>query len=371
MLTTLYAANVDGSVQEWSIIVDGDAFHTKYGRVGGQIQISEPTVCQPKNVGKANSTTASQQAQIEAQAKWQKKIDSGFYEDLTLVNRPKFIEPMLAHKFEDHKHKMVFPVYVQPKLDGVRCIITRLGMFSRNGKPILGCPHILSCLADVFKNFPDLVLDGELYNHKYKEDFNKIISLVKKTKPTKNDLDESAKNIQYWVYDAVMPGLKFFSRMVALQTIWSKIDFQDYQIKLVDTFSCKNKKEIDAHYENFLAAGFEGQMVRADDIYHNKRTASLLKRKEFIDGEFEIVDVIEGIGNRAGMAGSFQLKNKRGHTFNANISGGWSWYEELWKNRAKLIGKMATIKYFNLTPIKDGVGGVPRFGVANSVREYE
>src|SRR6185369_7949795 len=112
--------------------------------------------------GKKNETSAEQQAIAEAKAKWKKKLDSGFYEDMTDVNKPKFTEVMLAKKYEDYEDKIKFPVYTQCKLDGIRCAISRHGMFTRNGKEIVSCPHILFSLADVFKAFPDLVLDGEL-----------------------------------------------------------------------------------------------------------------------------------------------------------------------------------------------------------------
>ena len=102
---------------------------------------------------------------------------------------------------EDYKDKIEYPIFSQPKLDGIRCIVTKDGMFSRNGKEILSAPHIRKQLDKVFKEWPYLVFDGELYADKFANDFNSIVSLVKKTKPTEDDLLESQKNIQYWIYD--------------------------------------------------------------------------------------------------------------------------------------------------------------------------
>ena len=94
---------------------------------------------------------------------------------------------MLAQKFEDRVDGLSFPLYTQPKLDGVRCIVYmqdgELVAKSRQGKPIDTVVHILEELKPFFEQSPNAVLDGELYNHDYKNDFNKIISLVRKMKP--------------------------------------------------------------------------------------------------------------------------------------------------------------------------------------------
>lgn len=366
-LPTLYAQNSDKSSQHWTIKVDGPTFYTEYGRVGSDVVTkSEPTTCVGKNEGKKNETTAEQQAIAEAKSKWKKKLDSGFYEDITKVSEDKFVNLMLAKKYEDFKDKIKFPVYTQFKLDGVRLAVTRHGMFTRNGKEVVSCPHILFSLANVFKEFPDLVLDGEMYNHQFKDNFNKICSLVKKTKPTKEDLAESEKLVQYYVYDAAVPNLNFFTRMVMIETVFNK--HKNPYVVTVPTYECKTYKEIDKLYEQFLTEGYEGQMIRLNDVYQNKRTSSLLKRKEWMDDEFEIMDVIEGIGNRAGMAGAFMLKAKNGKHFRSNLTGGFSLYDQYLKDKESLIGKMATVKFFCYTPKPEEV---PRFGNVLSVRDYE
>ena len=115
-----------------------------------------------------------------------------------------------------------------------------------------------------------------------------------------------------------------------------------------------------------METGYEGQMVRLDSIYENKRSKSLLKRKEFRDEEFQILDVIEGDGNKSGMAASMLLCNDRDQKFNSNIKGDRTYLRELLKNKDSLIGKRATVKYFNLTP-----DGIPRFPYVIAIRDYE
>jgi len=133
------------------------------------------------------------------------------------------IKPMLAHKFDPDK--AVFPALLQPKLDGVRCVFTKDGAFSRTGlqpkldgvrcvftkdgafsrtgKEFKNVDHIKETLKPLFKQYPYIKLDGELYNHKLKDDFEKIISLVRKTKPTFEHRQEAEKLVQYHVYDKI------------------------------------------------------------------------------------------------------------------------------------------------------------------------
>ena len=89
---------------------------------------------------------------------------------------------------------------------GIRCIATSDGLFTRTGKPITACPHVSEHLKGFFVWNPDAVLDGELYNHSYKDDFNKIIHLVRKQNLTDEHLAESREMIQYHVYDAPVIG---------------------------------------------------------------------------------------------------------------------------------------------------------------------
>jgi len=111
------------------------------------------------------------------------------------------IKPMLAHKYDPDRVNWGDYVYMQAKLDGVRCLFTKDGAFSRTGKQFMNVQHIEEDLEDTFKALPWLVLDGELYNHNLRNDFEKIISLVRKQKPTDEDRSEARRLTQYHVYD--------------------------------------------------------------------------------------------------------------------------------------------------------------------------
>ena len=365
-LNTLYKRAVNGKINEWVVEVENNCFRTISGYTDGVKTTSEWTCCSGKNIGKKNETTPEQQALAEAQAMWTKKLELGSYESIDDIDTPKFFNPMLAHKFEDHKDKIVYPVYSQPKLDGIRCIVRADGMWSRNGKKIISAPHIYESLKPLFETNPDLIFDGELYADKFANDFNAICSLVKKTKPTSEDLAKSKEQIQYHIYDLPSHGGKFIDRFNMLLFL----NLPECCV-IVSTTHLHDEDMINEQHALYVEQGYEGQMIRTSgdkSLYESKRSKSLLKHKSFIDEEYTILDIVEGEGNKTGMVGSFVFKSKTGHIFNASPKYNWDECKELWKKRQELLGKSATVKYFNLTP-----DGVPRFPyVINIDREsYE
>lgn len=367
-LDTIYKSTKGGKVQEWTIEVVGNKYRTISGQTDGKKVTNEWTVVYGKNEGKANATTDKEQCMKEAIAKRTKKLESGYFENIKHIHKQQYFEPMLAAKWEDYKDKIEYPIFSQPKLDGIRCIVNKDGMWSRNGKPIISAPHIYESLKPLFDENPDLIFDGELYADKFANDFNKIVSLVKKSKPTASDLKESKKNIQYWIYDLPSEDDTFEMRSQALYDLFMEWSYFNAHCINVDTDVCKSEKQVMELYEQYVEKGFEGQMLRVNDVYENKRSKFLLKHKSFVDEEYTIVDIVEGEGNRTGTAGYFVFQTEDGKPFKSNVKGTWEETAEMLKNKKKLIGKSATVKYFNLTP-----DGIPRFPyVINIDREsYE
>lgn len=342
----LYKYTTRGQAQQWQIVVEEDKFYTIEGMVDGKLTTSLPTVCKPKNVGRANETTPEGQALAEATAKHQKKLDKGY--DTKLTEGVGYFEPMLAHDYKkvsiDWKKDKV---YIQPKLDGLRADNFEGRITSRNGKPYLSVPHLYQSVAR---------LDGELYNHDYHDDFNKIVSLCKKQKPTEEELAESAEKVQFWAYDFPDHPGTFSERFSALKDCLLENKFPG--IKLVKTLRVKSPEDIKKQHEIWLSEGYEGTIVRVDNCkYENKRSKSLLKFKDFIDEEFKIIDVIEGEGGRTGTIGKFIMDlGENGKTFKSNVKGNFEYLRFIWENRKKYIGKSATVKYFQRTP-----DNIPRF----------
>ncbi len=358
---TLFKRATNGKVSEWSIETDMNKYRTTSGYTDGAKTTSEWTHCTGKNTNRANETSAVEQANKEAQALWQKKIDSGYFDNTKDIDKKTFFSPMLAKDWNDYKDGIKFPLYSQPKLDGIRCIVSEDGMWTRNGKPIDSAPHIFEALSPLFANNPDLIFDGELYADKFANDFNKICSLVKKTKPTKEDLKESANAIEYHIYDLPSHKGTFTERYAELMSI----QLPNCCV-IVETNQADNENDVHGFYEDYVDRGYEGQILRQDTKYECKRTKSLLKHKSFQDDEYTILDVCEGEGNKTGMVGFMVFQSNDGIPFKSNVKANWELATEMWKNRKALIGKEATIKYFNLTP-----DGVPRFPYVIAVRDYE
>jgi DNA ligase-1 len=361
-LDALYKRDTKGKLRIWEIqwgytddstVTDPKAgTRTVSGLVDGQKVTSGWNISLPKNVGKVNETTSLTQAKSEAQSMWDIKAEKEYFNDVLLVDTYDKFKPMLAHDYTKTKVP-VTQGWVQPKLDGIRCVVNKDGMWTRSGKAINSCPHIWESLKGLMEQNPHYILDGELYNHELKADFNKIISLVRKVKSTPADMEEAKSLVEYHVYDMFdksAPEMSFINRIK--QAYWCKNDY----VKIVTTDYCETQDELDELYSQYTEDGYEGQMVRQNTPYENKRSKSLLKRKEFITEEYDVVSVEEGKGNWAGYAKRFVLKLPNGAEFGAGVRGNQAQLEELWNSDTKPT--WATLRYFEMTP-----DGVPRFPV--------
>lgn len=261
---------------------------------------------------------------------------------------------MLAYDYAKIK-EIEFPVICQPKLDGIRCIARADGLWTRAGKELVSVPHVSEELKDFFERFPGTVLDGELYNHDLKEDFNKLSSLIRKTKPTEADIEESAAKVQYWIYDL------HNDHMDATPNRIKKIkEFHSGSDILVPVFSpyANDQEELDNWYGKWLELGYEGQMVRKIESKYEsgKRSKNLLKRKEFLDTEFKVLRIEEGVGNWAGYIKRFVLELPDGREFGSNVRGNQATLKALLEGGT--TPDWATCRYFTPTP-----DGIPRFPV--------
>lgn len=360
-LKTLYKRDVSGSIREWTVQIgwNNDNYagtRTVTGIQNGKHVTSEWNLKEAKNVGKKNATTAKTQAEAEALSAWDKKKETGYFVDINKIDTSDKFKPMLAANYSDNPTSSG---YSQPKLDGIRCIANKDGLWTRAGKPITSCPHISEALKDYFDVWPTAVLDGELYNHKLKADFNKITSLVRKTKSTEEDFEEAKKLVEYHMYDITWSrGVKmpFNDRNEILNKVAMLKSFNPNILKIVETTWCDNQEEMDKLYSEYTEDGYEGQMIRHNTPYENKRSKGLLKRKEFITEEFKVVEVLEGLGNWSGYVKRFVCELPNGKTFGSGIRGSQEQLKELLQS-----GKTpdwATIRFFNFTP-----DGIPRFPV--------
>ena len=275
---------------------------------------------------------------------------------------------MLAYKVDKKPVDWSEKVFMQPKLDGVRCIIQlndegEVYAYSRTGKPWLNINHILKDLKPFFDKHPDVILDGELYNHDLRDDFNKIISLVRKTKPTDLDRSEAAELVQFHCYDYANGSDNYSTRMNNLATS----DMYSYCVRYVHATSVTEDQTYIQHQCN-LDEGYEGSILRLDAPYQRKRSYNLQKFKDFHDTEATIIGYVSGKGKRTGTLGKFLMIDDEGIKFGCPPGKGYNYkmLADILHNVGDYIGKRATFTYFERTP-----AGSYRHPFYKAIRNYE
>lgn len=313
-------------------------------------QFSEPYYAAQTNEGRANARDSKTQAEFEFDAIIKKQRDKGFGYDGE--KRLMYPMPMLAHKFRDHSQKLDWPVYVQPKLNGMRMLFDGLDGWSRGNKQII--PNVIKHLAFDTAGY---ILDGELMlpgNQLLQES----MKAIKKYRP------ELSSQLVYHVYDIVDSDLPYEARYQIIQDI-CKIAPEN--IKIVNTYLVHNENEVMQYHKEFVSEGFEGTMVRNPAAHYEvgKRSYSLLKLKDFVDAEYRIIGIADGDGSDSGLA-IFELETPTGQKFNCRPEGSQENRAELYQNRKKLVGLYMTVRYFELS--RDGI---PIFPVGIGIRDLK
>jgi len=371
----LYKKSSQGKIETWEVYVakkmDGRCHvNSTFGELDGKMQTTFDTITEGKNIGKSNETSVYEQACNEAKAKWEKKKKKGYVESIEAAKAGKVddlieggIEPMLAQTFEKHSDKIIYPCLAQPKLDGIRCVAIKKGqnvtLWSRTRKRITSCPHIEQAIAFHLAHVTNIVLDGELYNHDLKNDFEKIVSAVRKEDPT----PESAK-VQYHIYDIIEKDMSNLdrARWLTLHALWP----DSAPLKRVDTAGIRTATDVFVIFKEHRRAGYEGTMLRNNAaMYENKRSYNLQKVKEFDDAEFEIVGVVEGKGKLQGLLGAFLCKTQEGTEFEVKMTGNQEETKKFLNDSKTWKGKLLTVQFQGLT----GKNKVPRFPVGLRLRE--
>ena len=287
------------------------------------------------------------------------------------------IKPMLAYKVDKKPVDWSENVFIQPKLDGVRCVIylddkENIRCFSRTGKEFHNLQHIKDSLHNFFKmetEFSantDVVLDGELYNHDLRDNFEKIISLVRKQKPTDSDKLEAKELVQFHCYDYIETVMNqpYGYRMNQLTTS----DMYSYCVKYVPTNLILRMDDARVYHSRNLANGYEGSILRLDKPYEQKRSYNLQKFKDFSDTEATIVGYEIGKGKREGTLGKFLMMDDDGNRFGCPPGKGYNYKDlaNILNNIHNYIGQRATFTYFERTQ-----AGSYRHPMFKTIRNYE
>jgi len=379
LFKNLYGLDKSNKIKEWTIkVINMTNFSYiiyTYGLLNGKKTECKITVSEGKNKGKRNETTHYQQAILDAKSKWNKKKDTDYITELNElqekvkqeinnnddnnVNNKEdiILKPMLAQEFKKYEHKVKYPCYIQPKLDGYRCIYNKESgkITTRQGKEykiINECKKLCDELRKIKYS-----LDGELYVHDMLFKFEEYGVLRKQKNLDKKDL-ESLNKIEYHVYDIIIEDEPFENRYSILKKIINDNKF--LKIKLVDTQKCMNKEDIDKYHKFYTENHYEGSIIRnLSGLYKCKyRSFDLLKYKDFEDGEFEIIDYTfekDVTGNNKPLI-VWICKTKENKQFNVQSKGTREERHELYKNAKIYIGKNLWVQYFGLTN-----DNIPRF----------
>jgi ATP-dependent DNA ligase len=440
----LYAIDKNGKIKVWTAAVlqptNKNAVAAGYatarithGYIDGKHQVSLRDYNVGKNIGRSNETTPLEQCISETRRKWTDKkekeahtetkpadygegygdISGNNYNDdddsdCDASDTGPFL-PMLAQTFNpadaataSKKKKVItFPCFVQPKLDGLRCVsyATRsvpgggndtapaVALQSRTGAFFTGLPHIAAALRPYLLQHPSVVIDGELYTDQMP--FEELAGLIKKKKITDSDV-ERLKKVKYHVYDIydrVQHDMPYSERMgvlasavrrcgcVANDTFHSGGMSANHRVLrsaadtaavvvLVRTEKVAALGDFRRLFAEFVEAGYEGIMLRnAAGVYRaNYRSNDLQKYKEFMEDEYRIIDFKEGEGRDAG-AVIWVCETADGKEFTARPRGTMQQRREWFNDGAKYIGKNLTVVYQELTE-----EGKPRFPVGKAVR---
>lgn len=350
----LFALSSTGKIKTWMIEAAGNNMIESWGYIDGKIQ-SQSKVVRGKNIGRANETSDEEQCISECQSKWQKKVDEQYatsLDDVKDYDVQDILLPMLALKYTERKHDITFPCYVQPKLNGVRCVFQNGKFISRGGKEYTTLEHLREEVELLGINNPD----GEIYIHGP--------SLQNISSRVKEDKGDATKELEYWIYDQAI-DTDFDRRNDNIKHAFGKQKFE--KLKYVDTFLVSSEEDIDKWHKKFVQDGFEGIIIRnrMGTYKYRVRSKDLQKLKNFIDEEFVITGGKEATGNDAGTV-VFECKTKDGEPFSVRPRGTRAVRSQWFKELKSLIGKKLTVRYQELTD-----DGKPEFPVGIVIRDYE
>ena len=345
-MTTLFKPAKLGATQQWSIETQGDSFICTYGQLGGKMQ-TQVTKCEPKNVGRANETTAEQQALLEAEALVAKKIKSGYSYD---QEAPITVQlAMKVKAYQDQLNNVKFPCYSSPKLNGVNAIYRRvndqLTIYSRGGEVYPPIPHLEDLVHSAMDVLESNELNGELYIHG--EHLQDIQSAVKKP----NDL---SSQLSFCIFDIADSSEEFYTRALIMDRISDFCPECHPAVYSISNLICLSHEDIEQHYNVCMTLGYEGTVVKnSTALYqHNVRSSDMFKYKKTQSAEF----LINSYNLDKNSLPVFIMQCDAGE-FKAKPIG----TKEFWAkfNPVDYIGNYATVEYETLS--KDGIPLKPIF----------
>jgi DNA ligase 1 len=289
-------------------------------------------------------------------ARYKNQLKKDYWENETDIDQIRFVQPMLAYPAVDSKtdrrDNVNFPAMVDRKYNGHRIVYQGGKPLTRRGEPQLTVPHITKAVASLYEKYPDLVLDGEGYEHNLRFNLAELSSILRKTVDiTEADLKKSEQIVRYYVYDAygfeeITEETGCRERRLALTKLIKDIPY----LVAVPFADVNNWDEIYALYEGYLSDGYEGAIVRNSNApYQHKRTNDLLKVKPTDDAEGIIVSINEGVGNASGLAATANMRMEDGREFRATFKGTEERRAQILKNQNGWLNKEVTFLHTGVT----------------------
>lgn len=358
---TIYKKDSKGKIRFLKVSSNQGELIQESGLIDGK-SVTHPSMCKPKNVGKVNETTPTEQAILEAESKIKTKMDGGYFNTIEEAKNEEVILPMLAKDYKKEFKKVTFPCFIQPKLDGMRCLVIikngEIKLISRRGKEITTMGHIVKDFKKIISG-EDIIYDGELYA--YGESFQRNMELIKKYRKGESEL------VKLHVYDVIInepvkDRLYFLSLMF---DGYNNLNPLDSSIEQVMDYIIDNEEELKTVHKRFISEGYEGTMVRwGDEGYKvNGRSSNLLKYKDFKDVSLPIKNVIVNDRNPDHGTPIFDWPGATDDILKAGTRLSHKEREDLLTNKDEYIGKIAEVRFFEYSDT-----GVPRFPVMVGVR---
>lgn len=345
----IYKKDSKGKIRVLHVYTEGAQLIQESGLIEGN-KVVHSSMCEPKNIGKANETTRETQADFEARSKIQSKMSEGYFDSIGEALDNVVILPMLAKDFKKEKHKVKYPCYAQPKLDGQRALGAKFTqMISRKGKAIDTMAHIQQDLDTLALN-KGVYIDGELYAHGLS--FQANMKLIKKYRGAETE------KVKYHVYDMVIdkPFIERYNILTALVAPFTTVE-------LVPTIVIHSEAELIQAHQRYISQGYEGTIVRHSDAVYgvNKRDSQLLKYKDFIDLACKVIDIVPS--DKRPEQGVCVCQMDTGATFHTGMKFSHAERERILDDKSDYIGQMAEIRFFEYTD-----SGLPRFPVCVGFR---
>ena len=393
-LPTIYGVEKNGKTKVWTARIYRDVLNgfamaeIEYGQLDGKKQTTSREYTEGKNLGKKNETTPLQQCLSETRRKWQDKMDKEGYSlvipnsetqttNATIGTNANKVFPMLAHTYEppsskNKKNGIVFPCYVQPKLDGLRCICylvpngssssgePKVVAQSRTGAYFETVEHICAELRPILLKNPGLILDGELYTPDMP--FEELVGLIKRKKATTTNANANIHCIKYHIYDIVVDGVPYSERHDRIVQI---ADGPKCHLEVVHTQPIHDLNAFQQAFGEYVASGYEGIMLRnvAGPYRQNYRSHDLQKYKEFVEAEYPIVGFKEADGRDKGTV-VWVCATAECRQFSVRPRGTQEQRRQWFQDGHKYQGKLLTVIYQELSELN-----VPRFPVGKAIRD--